>query len=398
MKTDFSFEFLCVDKTGKTVIKTVENFKHALLANSNLWKSPSSQATDTICDQALKVKIALVDSEDETDQQLKRAFLINIKGPFEDTEKLRIPIIDYSKELKFEPIYVVLDEVSERIASQLYPGIHQVENKLRGYLIKFFIKKLGPNWWKVTADSDMNRKAKARNVESRVLTTSLDSSAYLIDFGDLGRIVFQQISGFLSRDDIIKRIRNMDESVNSIRILKEEIETNYTKFFNDAFRIKDFQKKWEDLEKIRHKVAHNNLFTQNQCEIGENLIKELLEIIDEADSGVEDIQFSDLDRDAIRESIVEHSAFDIISEDKLLEELKSQYEQFLSTDGFVGLSHFVKNHLGILGFDFRSSYELISLLEKKGLVEIYKVDNPVGDYEVSAIRPLKKQSDSSPDD
>ncbi len=200
----------------------------------------------------------------------------------------------------------------------------------------------------------------------------------------------QQISGFLSRDDIIKRIRNMDESVNSIRILKEEIETNYTKFFNDAFRIKDFQKKWEDLEKIRHKVAHNNLFTQNQCEIGENLIKELLEIIDEADSGVEDIRFSDLDRDAIRESIVEHSAFDIISEDKLLEELKSQYEQFLSTDGFVGLSHFVKNHLGILGFDFRSSYELISLLEKKGLVEIYKVDNPVGDYEVSAIRPLKK--------
>ncbi len=390
MTTKYTFEILCVDKTGNTVVRTVENLKHAILANASLWHSATSQAEDEILDKNLQIKISLVESEDITDQQLKRAFLICVRGNYDETEKIRLPLIDYVKELRFEPIYVVSDEVSEKIATELYPGIYQVENKLRGYLIKFFVKKLGPNWWKVTADADMNRKARDRNTTSRVLTPSLDNSAHLIDFGDLGQIVYKQISGFLSRDDIIKRIKSLDESENAIQILKKEIETNYNKFFNDTFREKDFQGKWEELEKIRHKVAHNNLFTQEQCKIAENLIKELLKIIDEADSGIAQIQFSDFERDTLRESIVENNAFAVISENVLLQELQKQYELYKLTDGFVGLGKFVKNHLGGLGYDFRSTYELISDLEKRNLVKIYKLDNPVGDHQVSAIKPINE--------
>ena len=39
------------------------------------------------------------------------------------------------------------------------------------------------------------------------------------------------------------------------------LETNYIKFFQDTFKDKGFQDKWTQLEEIRHKVAHSNLFT-----------------------------------------------------------------------------------------------------------------------------------------
>ena len=53
---------------------------------------------------------------------------------------------------------------------------------------------------------------------------------------------------------------------------------------------------------------------------------------------------------------------------------------------FVGLSWFVKTHLFRQGYAINASYGLANALEKKGLVEIYQVDNSTGGHSVTGIR------------
>jgi hypothetical protein len=53
---------------------------------------------------------------------------------------------------------------------------------------------------------------------------------------------------------------------------------------------------------------------------------------------------------------------------------------------FIGLGWFVKTHLCDQGYDINTSYGIANSLEKKGLVEIYKVDNSKGDHSVAAIK------------
>ena len=56
------------------------------------------------------------------------------------------------------------------------------------------------------------------------------------------------------------------------------------------------------------------------------------------------------------------------------------------TDDFIGLGWFVKTHLVGQGYAINSSYGIANALDKKGLVEIYQVDNIKGGHSVTAIR------------
>jgi hypothetical protein len=66
-----------------------------------------------------------------------------------------------------------------------------------------------------------------------------------------------------------------------------------------------------------------------------------------------------------------YNAFKTISRDELITKLKISEEWSRSNgDGFVGLVHFVKNHLGNADFDYASSFELINTLHDEGVIEI----------------------------
>jgi len=79
----------------------------------------------------------------------------------------------------------------------------------------------------------------------------------------------------LLKEDILKRINELEETPQAIRTLKEQLQSNYQKFFRESFKDKGFQEKWERLEKLRHKVAHNNLFTASDLEEGKELALQL---------------------------------------------------------------------------------------------------------------------------
>jgi hypothetical protein len=199
-------------------------------------------------------------------------------------------------------------------------------------------------------------------------------------------MIYAHSSGFTSKEEIVRRIAGCDETPDAIRHLKEQLQSNYQKFFKESFKDRDFQAKWESLEKIRHKVAHNNLFTQADLDSGKALASELKETIYEAGEAINAIALAVEEKDAIRESFVSQGYLDVIGEEQFLSELKNREDYYHATGGFVGLAHFIKQHLGAKGYEYGSSFSLASQLNDQGKVEIYHVENPGSEFATAAIR------------
>ena len=272
----------------------------------------------------------------------------------------------------------MLDEISEQIANQLYPFEYQVENLLRAYIVKFMTTRLGPKWWDITATNELNNKVRQRQNNDKIFNKDIvDNKAYLIDFGDLGEIIYSHSSGFTSKEDILKKISDLEETTEAIQKFKEELKSNYQKFFKASFSDKKFQEKWRYLEKIRHKVAHNSLFINDELLEGKSTSQDLIEIINNAINSIDKITLRSEEKDAIQKSFVQSQGFsDDISDDELISELEKaelHYSQF--EDGFVGLSKFV-DYVKSKGFHSYSTNKAIKRLEFDRKIEIYHEPNP----------------------
>ncbi len=389
MKTSYIFEILTLDSSGKTNIKSDNNLAFSLMSNGGIFKTPilrNNKIQDT--DLNVSVGISQITQEEEQDFNIKNTFILKIKGDFEIVEKIRLLILEHLKSIGFDQTYVLLDDVSSEIACRIYPNVNLVENLLRKYLMKFFVTKLGPSWWNVTADSEMKKKANQRKNNEAQFSQYIDNRAFLIDFGELGKIVHSQSSGFISKEDIVNKVLDLEETEEAIKKLKIELESNYTKFFKDTFKTNNFQQKWEELEKLRHKVAHNNLFTKNDLDRADSLTQELKDIITIANDSIETIQFNLDEKDILKENITYSlETYEVITPEELLRKLGESEKWALRTrDNFVGLKHFVTNYLGSIGYDYRSSYDVINVLESEGKVAIYDYQGSNNLYPVKAIK------------
>ncbi|NBR86669.1 MAG: hypothetical protein EBT61_14390 [Verrucomicrobia bacterium] len=269
----------------------------------------------------------------------------------------------------------------------MYPLLYKVENALRGYLLRFMVTRLGPSWWDVTAKAEFGQKVTQRKNNETNFSEHVDVKAYLVDFGDLGKLVHSHSSGFSTKEDIVRRIAELEETPEAIRSFKEQLQSNYQKFFRETFKDKGFQEKWERFEKLRHKVAHTSLFTSQDLAEGKQLGVDLSAIVQAADSNAPALDLPVEEKQAIRESfILRTNAWSVISEADFVKELQTQQAYFAKKAGYVGLAHFVKFYLGAKGFDFAASYTMADGLKAKGLVEIYEVENPVGGDPIRAIR------------
>lgn len=393
MKTSYIFEVLTLDSTGHCTIKTNVALAYSLMSNSGIWIKPTLK-DNKIHDETLKITLGINDitQEEEKDFNIKNSLLIKMKGDFEEIEQIRVKILKHLNSVGFDRSYVLTDEVSSKIACEIYPKVNEVENLLRKYLMKFFVTKLGPSWWNVTADSEMNKKVSQRKNNELFFSNFIDNRAYLIDFGELGKIVHSQSSGFISREDIVSKVLELEETPDAIKKLKTELESNYTKFFKDTFKTNNFQQKWEELEKLRHKVAHNNLFTKSDLERADDLFKSLIDIINKANESIDSIQFNIEEKDLLKENISSNlGTYEVITKEELIRKLYDSENWAKKTrDNFVGLKHFVTNYLGSIGYDYRSSYELINQLEEEGMIELYDYKGSNNLYPVTAIRSVKQ--------
>jgi hypothetical protein len=394
-----NFKMLVLDPGKKTRFENAISLLYALRSFSHLWNSPQLIENDhTIRDTNCSLRVsdqAAKSSDDSPAKAPARAFAIVLEGEYEHVESLRLPIVEFIEEQKFEHRYITRDEISEHIACQLYPHLYRVENSLRGYLTRFMTTRFGGTWWKLTASKEMDEKAKMRKKNERVFGTKIDNSSFLIDFDELGELIFEQTSGFLTREDIETRVMQLPEDIAALKQLKTDLQSNYHKFFKTAFADRDFKQKWKIWESLRNKVAHTNLFTNDDLTDGIRLANELMQIISDADESPDQPIVTQVEREAVQEQIiartlneetgssigrkesVETSLEDSLTESEFLSELWDQ-EDFYSTrpNGFVGLVRFLRFHLTELGYSEFEARAMLQRLQRENKVEVYYVANP----------------------
>jgi hypothetical protein len=395
---DPCFQLLALDPSEKTRCENAVSLLHLLRGFSSLWKSPATSETGCrITDGKSSLTVSLIEEAQEpaqsTSDEFGRGFLITLCGPHDEIEARREPLVAFLRAQDFDLLYVLKDQVSEKIACNLYPHLYRIENLLRGYLIRFMVTHIGPRWWERTASAEMADKAKMRKKNERVFGKYVENSAYLIDFDELGEIVYEHSSGFRTREDIISRIAGLAETQEAIHSLKQELQSNYYKLFKESFADKGFREKWEQFEALRNKIAHNNLFTANDLALGERLAKEITEIISAADTEASKLVISQEEREAIKEQLIARSSpSGEIGQEEFLAELEAQERFYISKPhGFVGLSKFINSYLGSKGYSPELTRELLNQLQDLGIVEIYHVPNPNADgFPTAALRRVAK--------
>lgn len=392
MKEKLTYELLALDPDEDAPAADAPGLLYSLRGYSALWRSPKViENTFELRDGETVLHVSHIKPPTEIDsfgdREFGRAFIVTLTGEFDSIEPIREPLTGYLKDQKFDRLYLLKDEVSQSIACELYPYLYRIENQLRGYLIKFMSTRIGPAWWDMTVPQEARQKVNMRKKNETVFGKYIDNSAYLIDFDELGEIIYEQSSGFVTKADILNRIIALKETSDAIKELKTELQTNYQKLFRESFADKDFREKWKTFEVIRNKIAHSNLFTADDLSTGKRLAMEIETLIAEAENKTEEFVITEKELEAIKESFQESFSDwgKEITEAEFLRHLANRQAVYERTSGFVGISAFLRS-LTNLGFAYFPAKAMLEKLESSGDLEIYSVPNPQGDHEVSAIK------------
>jgi len=396
------FEILCLDNMEKVKSRTVKSLLYALMANDSLFeKAAMDEKKGELRDS--KANLQLNINQFPTDKMLTGArysvaFTISVGcDDLPTLDAFRVQLVDYIKAIGFSNVRILLDEVSEQLAVSLYSKLYTLENKVRSFVTNFFLKNLGTNWTRLAMSGDTLEKIKNRKRNDRIFIASgrVESDVMLIDFDDLGRILYSENSILSSKkaDNVAILIEKISAATDLNTLKSEVLEGNFYKYFKDCFTQKDFQNKWFDLYYYRNKVAHNGYFSQDEVNTCITLCDDISSIIDTAYEKLDTFKLSTSDQEALIVAVNEFASesptqnghadshYAAVSEEVLLEELRVAQK----TLPFVGLRHFVIEWLGKKGYDYDASFTLINYLEDKKIITLSKIDNPTGDYPTTAI-------------
>ena len=175
MDKEYNFEILIIDPDGNSEIKSQKSLLHGLLSTEKLWGNPveiDEKGRKVIKDEDLSLYINPIDTSSVLYNLYESAFLIQTASQnFDRLEKFRYPLVIHLKSrLKFNHIRILTDDISTHISNQIYPLINELEGSLRRYLAKFFIQKVGLDWWKQAVPDKLIEKTKLREENETVFS------------------------------------------------------------------------------------------------------------------------------------------------------------------------------------------------------------------------------------
>lgn len=201
----------------------------------------------------------------EVNEEKENLWELTLESDFFMLEQLRTLLLVEFKSI-FNHKYCLRDEVTSIISNKSYRLIHELENLLREYLLRFFVKKVGSSWWKFNSNDKLQKKSKSYS-NRRSFDGLLDMEIYNIDFVDLKELVTgnfnltKELDIVQSLDAILNAREDPSKVEEKVNRLKEKFMGNWEKFFKDHIGIVDFDTIWEELYIIRCIVAHNSLIT-----------------------------------------------------------------------------------------------------------------------------------------
>jgi uncharacterized protein with HEPN domain len=280
-----NYELLAVDAAGQTRIAEPAKLIYGLMYADDLFASPQpklEKGNASITDNSLQVVVSSLDGV----SGVSSAFRIHVTSEIlEDIEPFRLKLLKHLKRLGFNNINVLTDDISIHLSMKIYPKINFIENYLRSYLIRFFMQKEGVNWFDRIVNKKSVKLAERRQSSDRIWSPLLDTDMMMIDFSDLGEIVYR--SQYNVSQNMIERLMEMDSD--ELTKLKSELVKNYTKFFKQQFTDKNFEVLWKRVAEIRHRVAHNSILTSNDYKTTQDTVQTLYSIIKHAESHMSEL-------------------------------------------------------------------------------------------------------------
>lgn len=159
-------------------------------------------------------------------------------------------------------VYLTRDGVSMVYACELYPRLNEIENRLRNYLVRFFLPLIGDEWLSDTATPDVHNKIKSRMMQThRKWYQLVNLDLPYMDFRELGELITKKSTGNTDVSELMTQVLDL-KSMDDVQELKKLIESNYSKYFRETFQEHRFHRMWSDLTNLRHKVAHNGFLKQ----------------------------------------------------------------------------------------------------------------------------------------
>lgn len=404
----YRFELLVIDDTGKSGITVEKNLLYAIGYNEEIWKN-TSISKNKIVDEDLKITLSVQSADIAgalSDMENNSVFFVKVEGDdFESIESFRKPLLVHLRKINFQHTRILCDDISTQLAKDVYPYINDVENRLRSFLVKFFIQKVGLNWWDVTAPKSVQDKVKSRKGNEPVFSSYIDCDVTLCDFDDLGELIYKQTTGFNSPEKIVDKILNTN-SIDDLDRLKTDLQSNYTKYFKESFQDKSFDKKWKLLFAVRNKVAHNNLMTlEDKTTVLEN-VEYVKKIIEDAEQLIADFRFTTEDKQAFLDASVLKLTNEANNEEASqiadsgvkilgkidLPEINETSSRYLVINEETLISHIEKLHndgsdvsvkgvaelLAYKGYDRQHVYLLIDIMVDNGALEYYSYINQYG--------------------
>lgn len=405
------FELLCVDTHEEVKSKTIGKIILSLQSDDNLWCCETSVSTTGIETQDTKIAVS-VESFDTSKMAMGNrnvpAYIFKVSSvEFSIIEPFRMKLIDHLKDMKFSYISILFDDVSNDIALRLYPFVNRIENKMRNFITIALVQKIGEDFLKVVVPSETLNVAKGnkKNEPHFINSGKVQNDITMLYFDALGNIVYgDSIFSKAKPSAILEKVKIATDLK---QLQKELLEGHFQKYFTDCFVKAEFASKWQRLNEIRNKVAHNSFFLESEYEECKVLYEEICAIIDNAFANIDKITLSLDDmatiKAAVDESIVEENTRISKNEtkrpdtDTLTPSEKTQgaideqtliatLKEIAATHPFVGLKHFANTVLGNNGYSLDSIWAQINILIDQGIIETYKEDNPRGEFPTTAIR------------
>ena len=192
------FEILCLDNEEKVQSRTIKTFMYALMSNDELFEDPQmDEKGGSIVDKQNTIEIIVQQFPTDkifTSERNSVAFIVKlISDNIDIIDKKRLILVDHAQTLGFSNIRILLDEVSARLASELYPQLYELENKVRTFIVNFFIKKLGVNLAKLALPTETIMKIKNRKDNDKIFISQkiIERDVSLIAFYDLGAKLYR---------------------------------------------------------------------------------------------------------------------------------------------------------------------------------------------------------------
>ncbi len=299
-------EYLIPINTKNGIAKTEQAFTHLLMANANL-KIEREKIKFKNFSFEYKLQSNPIDKSDIVCYHLTIKNTINNYDFNPDSEEVKV-YLELLKSIKTtilkttSDFEILWDDVSFCCSQKAYPQIYEIENLMRKLLTKFMLVNVGTKWEKENIPTKIG-KSKNQGKEINIGNSLL----YQLDFIELSTFLFDPYSTKNIIEDLKPYIVRKDESI--FQILDQYIpKSNWARYFNNVISAEDehIKKKWEELYKLRCKVAHNNLFTVDELDRVETLIKEIKPYIENAIEELDRINVSDSDKEIISENLAKN--------------------------------------------------------------------------------------------